>query len=195
MPETPSKTLPPEYFDEVYAANADPWQFASSPYEKAKYADTLAHLQRARYTRGFEIGCSIGVLTAHMAERCDELLSVDVSERALQQARTRCAHLRQVRLRRMQVPKERPEGQFDLIVVSEVGYYWSSADLDGAIALLAEHHQPGGHLLLVHWTPRVHDYPLTGDVVHDLWQARPEWRTVSDESRDQYRISVLERVT
>lgn len=195
MPETPSKTLQPEYFDEVYAANADPWQFASSPYERAKYADTLAHLQRARYARGFEIGCSIGVLTAQFAERCDELLSVDVSERALEQARIRCAHLRQVQLRRMQVPKEAPEGQFDLIVVSEVGYYWGRADLDRAIAVLAEHHQPGGHLLLVHWTPRVHDYPLTGDVVHDLWQARPEWRTISDESREQYRISVLERVT
>ncbi|MDO4263925.1 MAG: methyltransferase, partial [Deinococcus sp.] len=32
--------------------------------------------------------------------------------------------------------------------------------------------EPGGTLLLVHWTPLVHDYPQTGDAVHEAALAR-----------------------
>lgn len=193
MTDRPAATLTPAYFDQVYAANADPWQFATSEYERAKYADTLAHLPHAQYARGLEIGCSIGVLTAQLAAYCRELLSVDVSERALAKARPYCAALPHVDLQRMRIPEEEPAGSFDLIVVSEVGYYWSREDLERAMTMLAAHHLGGGHLLLVHWTPPVHDYPLTGDEVHAIWLANPAWCTLSDEHRELYRISVLQR--
>ena len=179
MPKNPD-SLPVSYFDQVYAARDDPWDFGTSAYEREKYADTLAHLPRARYRRGFEVGCSIGVLTSQLAGHCESLLSVDVSERALEQARARCADLPQVQIERLQIPRDEPRGSFDLIVVSEVGYYWSRTDLDCAIALLAAHQPAGGDLLLVHWTPPVHDYPLRGDEVRDVWLARPEWRVRRD---------------
>ena len=41
----------------------------------------------------------------------------------------------------------------------------SEADLARAADLLIAALNPGGQLLLVHWTPPVHDYPLTGDEV------------------------------
>lgn len=193
MAKEPPDSLQPTYFDQVYAANADPWAFTTSAYEREKFADTLAHLPRPRYRRGFEVGCSIGVLTAQFANRCDHLLSIDVAERVLQQARLRCALLRNVDFERLQIPQDDVPGTFDLIVVSEVAYYWSRPDLDRAIALLAAHHEPGGHLLLVHWTPAVQDHPLTGDAVHEVWLAHGKWDVLSDERRPQYRISVLER--
>ena len=194
MPEDASGSLPPGYFDQVYAAKDDPWEFTTSEYESNKYADTLAHLPQARYKNGFEVGCSIGVLTEQLAGRCDHLLAVDVSESALAKARGRCAALPQVQIERMQIPVDEPEGSFDLVVVSEVAYYWNLDDLHRAITMLATHQAPGGHLILVHWTPPVHDYPLTGDRVHELWIARPEWKTLGDESRERYRISVLQRL-
>lgn len=187
-------SLPPGYFEQVYAANEDPWDFTTSEYERAKYADTLAELPRQHYARGFEVGCSIGVLTEQLAKRCDYLLSVDVAEAALLQARRRCADLPEVRIERLHIPEDKPTGTFDLIVISEVGYYWSPEDQVRAMTLLAAHHQSGGHLVLVHWTPEVHDYPQTGDAVHETWLARPEWRVLQDEKRDRYRLSVLERV-
>lgn len=193
MAAEPGKSLPPEYFEQVYAARDDPWDFTTSEYERGKYADTLDHLPRERYGRAFELGCSIGVLTAQLAIRCDALLSVDVSEKALDQARQRCAQLPNVHLQRLSVPEQQPSGNFNLIVVSEVAYYWSRADLDRAMDLLARHHAAGGDLVLVHWTPPVHDYPLTGDAVHDLWLCRAEWETLTDVTRPQYRLSVLRR--
>ncbi|MEO7057522.1 MAG: SAM-dependent methyltransferase, partial [Caldimonas sp.] len=132
-----SESLPSSYFDSVYAASKDPWSFETSAYEAAKYADTVAALGERRFARGFEIGCSIGVLTRLLAARCERLLAVDVNESALEAARSRCADLPHVELRRMAVPAEFAAGPLDLVVMSEVGYYWSPPDLERAL-LLAE---------------------------------------------------------
>src|ERR1700744_4973631 len=59
-----------EYFDLLYAQRSDPWDFATSPYEAAKYAATLAALPKPRYKNALELGCSIGVLTQQLAPRC-----------------------------------------------------------------------------------------------------------------------------
>ena len=188
----------PDYFDGVYRANADPWNFASSPYEAAKYQATLDALPRAKYTNAFEAGCSIGVLTAQLAPRCERLLAIDISDAALVQARARCAALPQVRFERRMLPGEFPDadGPFDLILLSEVGYYLAMPDLlrlrEQCLTRLAT----GGHLLLVHWTPPVHDYPLTGDEVHSTFAAAmgAPWRHLSGRREEKYRLDLFERV-
>ncbi|PNY79517.1 class I SAM-dependent DNA methyltransferase [Deinococcus koreensis] len=160
-------TLPDDYFEDVYRANADPWQFETSAYEAAKYERTLAALPRAHYGRGLEVGCSIGVLTSRLAGRVEQLLSLDVNDRALSAARARNAAHPHVRFERRRLPGGLPPESFDLIVLSEVLYYLSPEDqqraLDEVLARLA----PGGTVILVHWTPPVHDYPQTGDQVHE----------------------------
>jgi len=190
-------TLDPNYFDDVYRANEDPWAFASSPYERQKYADTLAALNRPRYERAFEIGSSIGVLTAQLAQRCARLLGVDVSEAALAQARQRCAALPQVELRKMQVPSEFPQEQFDLILLSEVGYYWAPADLARAADLMLAALPTGAQLLLVHWTPVVPDYPQTGDEVHEFFLAKTgsggPLQHLHGHRAEKYRLDLFER--
>ncbi len=100
----PTISKRPDYFEMVYGANADPWGFESSPYEDAKYDATLAALPKARYQSGFEIGCSIGVLTERLAQRVRGLLAVDVVPDVLERARTRCRDLPQVRFARMELP-------------------------------------------------------------------------------------------
>ncbi len=196
-PDAP-RSLDDRYFDDVYRANADPWNFASSPYEAAKYAATLAALPRPSYPSAFEAGCSIGVLTAQLTPRCGQLLSVDLSERALQAARERCVALDNVRFERRVLPGEFPEGPFDLTLISEVGYYLAMPDLLTLRELAVSRLAPGGHLLLVHWTPLVHDYPLTGDEVHEafLEWARPEQgplKHLSGRREEKYRLDLFER--
>ena len=194
---TAAASLPGRYFDDVYAASDDPWSFETSAYEAAKYDDSMAALGERRFASGFEIGCSIGVLTRRLAARCDRLLAVDVSESALARARARCADLPQVVFEQMQVPAAFASGPLDLVVMSEVGYYWSRADLDRALNLVEEALLPGGLLLLVHWTPPVHDYPLRGDDVHEAALARARGagrlRPVRGWRRERYRLDVLER--
>ena len=156
------RTLDPGYFDALYAADPDPWKFASSAYEREKYAVTLAALTRERYENAFEIGCSIGVLTERLAARCDRLLAVDVAFAALELARRRCASAACVRFERMCVPVEWPNGTFDLILASEVVYYLDAHDVARLADRIAGALAPRGDLVLVHWTGET-DYPLTGD--------------------------------
>jgi cyclopropane fatty-acyl-phospholipid synthase-like methyltransferase len=190
------KTLTPEYFDKVYAASDDPWNFTSSEYEAEKYAATLAALPGENYKNAFEIGCSIGVLTEKLAKRCDKLLAVDVSEKALEQAKKRCVNLSNVRLQIMQIPNEFPNGIFDLILISEVGYYLAPGDWQTAMKKVFAHLAADGQIVLIHWTPFVHDYPQTGDAVHDSFVkfAKGKMHNLKNLRREKYRLDVWENL-
>jgi SAM-dependent methyltransferase len=196
MNESQPNSLPPSYFDKLYSSDPDPWKFESSEYEANKYAATIAALPKNRYHSAFEIGGSIGVLTQKLAQRCDALLSIDVSKLAQDQAIERCQNLPQVRFEIMSVPEQFPHEIFDLTLVSEVGYYWSWEDLKKAQQLMLEHLEPGGHLLLVHWTLYAHDYPLSGDEVHDSFfeLAPTKLRHLLGQKEEQYRLDLFERV-
>lgn len=136
--------LPDEYVRTMYARDPDPWGFASLP--------------AARYRSGFEPGCSIGVLTRLLAGRCDMLLATDVVEAGLAQARARTADLPHVTVERRAVPDDWPPGTFELVVLSELGYYQRVDGLQRLLRGAVESLVPGGHLLAVHWRPFVPDY-------------------------------------
>jgi protein-L-isoaspartate O-methyltransferase len=165
-----------EYFEDMYASSPDPWGFTDRWYEQRKYALTLAALSRPRYHSVFEPGCSIGVLSAQLARRCDRLLSVDLVESAVQQTRERLRDLpagsADVQVRQWDATTDAwPDGRFDLVVLSEMVYY---LDREVATRLLrdaADHLTGGGEMILVHWRPRVPEYPLTGDEAHSLARA------------------------
>lgn len=165
--------LPDGYFDELYDASGDPWGFQDRWYEQRKRALTLALLPRARYRHGFEPGCSLGILTAALAPRCDRLVATDVSDAALADARTRLTGQDHVELRRWALGDEWPTDSFDLLVLSEVLYYLHPAllrrVLDEGVKVL----EPGGTLLAVHWRHPVADYPMGGDEVHAQIAATP----------------------
>lgn len=198
MNSSKKQSLTPDYFDALYRADPDPWKFETSEYEAQKYAATLAALAKPRYQSALEIGTSIGVLTEMLAERCDSLLSVDVSAMAQQKAIARCRNLSHVHFKLMCVPESYPDQQFDLTVLSEVGYYWCRADLAKAQQLILQHLEPGGHLLLVHWTPYNDDYhnPLSGDEVHESFLALPssQLKPLGGDRTEKYRLDLFERV-
>lgn len=178
-------TLPSGYFDDLYSGSADPWGFRDRWYEARKREITLASLPHRRYGRAFEAGCSIGLVTEALAGRCDRLLAVDASEVVVEQAARHVSAHPQVRVERRMLPAEWPDEEFDLVVVSEVGYYLDADDLevfvDRAIGSLA----PGGVLLACHWRHPVTDYPQSGDAVHRAVRRRPDLaRAVFHEETD-----------
>jgi cyclopropane fatty-acyl-phospholipid synthase-like methyltransferase len=154
------------YFDALYAADPDPWDFETSAYERAKYDATVAALGGRRYGSALEIGCSIGVLSERLAEHCDRLLAVDAAEAAARAARARLAGLAHVTVERRELPEQFPDGPFELIVCSEVLYYFDAPAFDAMLDGVAQRLAPRGSLLAVHWRPIAESYPMTGDEVH-----------------------------
>jgi LmbE family N-acetylglucosaminyl deacetylase/SAM-dependent methyltransferase len=164
-------------FDAVHSTSEDPWQYTTSWYERRKRSLTLAALPRESYKSGLEIGCSIGTLTAELAGRCATLLAVDASSTALKLAAERLAPFPGVATRQLTLPAEWPEGTYDLVVVSEVGYYLSPIEFEQLLERIQSAMAPGGTLLLCHWRHPVSGWELDGDSVHALARNRLRWRT------------------
>lgn len=160
-------SLGKEYFDGVYADGPDPWGFADRWYEARKRQVLLAALPRPRFGDAFEPGCSTGELTVALAARCGSVLAMEVAQRPLAVAADRTADLGNVRVTPGAVPADwPPHARFDLVVLSEIGYYLDETDLDRTLGLAAASLADGGVLVTCHWRHRAPDYPLSGDGVH-----------------------------
>ena len=187
-------SLDAAYFDRLYAESSDPWKFASSSYERGKYDETINAIGSERVINALEVGCSIGVLTARLAQCCDRLLAVDVSASALDQARDRCRGLGNIEFCLVHLPNERLKQKFDLIILSEVVYYWDSDDLKNAAEMVRSTLLRNGRLLLVHWLGET-DYPKSGDeAVIELYSYLSSSLNVEKSDRfSDYRLDLWRR--
>ncbi|WP_030764508.1 SAM-dependent methyltransferase [Streptomyces sp. NRRL F-2664] len=200
MSATRRTSVSTAHFDRAYRSRTDPWGTLHKPYEQEKFADTASLLPAGRrFGSALEIGCGAGALTRLLAPHCEELLATDCSAAAVEQARATCADLEGVSFATLRVPEDLSDGQadLDLVVMSEVGYYLSDADLHLAARRIRARLRPGGHLLLAHW---VHEGPgdvMTGRGVHEAFRAVPG--TVQVDGRDvsrygeTYRLDLLRR--
>jgi protein-L-isoaspartate O-methyltransferase len=155
-------------FEEKYCQSGDPWDFTGSRYERDRYELMLRSLMRTHYRRAFEPACSIGVLTAALAERCDEVLAIDIAPSAVVMARKRCANFPRVMISCADLAAQCAEGPFDLIVFSELGYYFEEAQLRRISDSLSAALEAGGELIGVHWLGTSEDHLLHGDQVHAI---------------------------
>jgi predicted TPR repeat methyltransferase len=185
-------SLPREHFERIYRASADPWHFESSRYELEKYEATLAVLNSRRFQRGLEVGCSIGVLTERLASRCDNLIGLDFVASALAKARERCAGYPWVRLEAMHIPRQWPEGMFDLIVFSEILYFLSDDDLTHTASLTMQSLAPRGLVLLVNYLRQTDD-PQSGNSAVELFlrATAPQLHILKQQRKLLYRIDLL----
>jgi LmbE family N-acetylglucosaminyl deacetylase len=170
-------------FEDLHRDSPDPWGVDSRWYEQRKRDLTLAVLPRPSYERGLELGASTGALAAALATRCAELVAVEGSPAAAEAATTRLAPLPGARVERRTLPGDWPDGSFDLVVVSEVGYFLSPADLDLLIARIELALAPGGDLVLCHWRHPIQGWPLDGPAVHARFSelvSVPEIATYAD---------------
>ena len=190
--------LPDAYFDRMYAASGDPWQLGDRWFEKRKYAITLALLPYARYRRAFEPGCSVGVLTEQLARRCDHVTSTDVAPAALDATHRRLsrAGLRDhVTLLQRSLDEPWPPASFDLVVLSEVGYYLDAAALRQVLDREVPHLGKCATIIAAHWLHAVPDYPMTGEHTNDLIAATAGVYHIGGYRDDDVVIDVFDTAT
>ncbi|WP_306208798.1 SAM-dependent methyltransferase [Actinoplanes sp. RD1] len=186
-------STPISYFERMYAASADPWDFEHRWYDARKHALTAAALPRRRYRSGFEPGCSTGMLTARLAERCDRLLAVDAVPAAAATAASRVGDLGNVTVGTARMPDDWPEGPFDLVVLSELGYYFDHETLGSLAGSAVRSLEPGGDLVAVHWRWPVEEHTLTGDDVHAVLNAVPSLARLARHEEADFLLEVWTR--
>jgi hypothetical protein len=180
------------YFEEMYRNHPDPWGFESSFYEQRKYTVTVASLPRPRYRSAYEPGCSVGVLTEQLATRCDRLLSSDIIPSVLQRAEVRLRKNPHVWIQERSIPDQWPSGPFDLVVLSEIAYYFDTADLGCVMACVMDSTELGAHVVGVHWRGET-NYPLTGARSHQIIAATPGLVTVVHHIEEEFVLDIWER--
>ncbi|MBF4161588.1 PIG-L family deacetylase [Nocardioides acrostichi] len=152
--------------DDLHHEGREPWGVDERWYEERKRALVLACLPWRDLGDVLEVGCSTGSLAESLAGRAERVLAIDSSPQAVASARRRLQAAPQVRVERRRVPHEWPEGRFDLVVCSEVGYFLSPVELRGLVARVRDSLTAEAVVLLCHWRHPVYGWPLDADAVH-----------------------------
>lgn len=150
------------FFDLRYRRE-DPWGLRASAYEAERRVALLATVPAGRPWRVLEVGCGEGVFTEALAVArpgLRRIVGVDVSRRAAERARLRCARYPAVEIRRGDVGRAVPPGPFDAIFCVEVlPYLGPPSRIARIAAALAAELARGGALVVSHAAaiaPRIH---------------------------------------
>lgn len=191
--DPPATTVPRQHFDDLYARAPDPWGLSTKWFERRKYQVTIAALPRERYRSCFEPGCSIGELTRLLAARCDHVLASDCAPAAVARARSVLGDFEHVDVQQACMPHELPDVRFDLVIASEVLYYFSKDDLTDVVGGLVARLVPGGELVAVHHRASDRCYGYDGFNVHGILRRHPKLDGVVHHDDDDFVLDVLRR--
>lgn len=78
-------------------------------------------------------------------------------------------------------------------MLSEVGYFWSHADLVAALDRIVASLPADGVFVACHWRHAFEDAPLTGDRVHATLAARPEFEQLVRHVEPDFLLDVFRR--
>ncbi|WP_076999271.1 bifunctional 2-polyprenyl-6-hydroxyphenol methylase/3-demethylubiquinol 3-O-methyltransferase UbiG [Variovorax sp. KK3] len=159
-----------DYFARLYRGSDDPYGVGTRWYEERKCALLMASLPRRRYRSAYEPACGVGVLTLALADRCDQVLASDFDARAVDLARDRARTRDNVRVEQHVLPAQWPrdDGPFDLIVLSEIGYFLDEASMRATAACCGDALALGGSLVACHWRPDFEERTLSTLKVHAI---------------------------
>lgn len=184
-------------FNRLYAGDIDPWDFRTSAYEKEKYRTTMEVLPRSRYAVAIEAGCSIGELTRLLSDRCEQVIGIDVSSVALDEAARRNADRANIAFHCGELPGAWPgEHAADLLVLSEVLYFLSPEEIVALAERIAGNWCAGGHCVLVNYLGPTGER-LQGDEAADFFimamMALVGVRCDTTMTKGRYRLDLLTR--
>jgi SAM-dependent methyltransferase len=175
----------------MHARRDDPWHVTSSWYEIRKRAVTLASLPAEHYGSVLEIGCSIGVVTEELSARADDVLALDLSDEAVGRARLRLAARENARVEQCDVLEGIPVGPFDLVVLSEVGYYLTAVQLGELVGRIRGVLSAGGDFVACHWRHPESDFRQSGDSVHEIVRSAPGFAPLVHHEEADFVLDVV----
>jgi LmbE family N-acetylglucosaminyl deacetylase/SAM-dependent methyltransferase len=181
------------YFSGLYERHDDPWGFDVRWYERRKREVLLSALPRERYTRVLEVGCATGALTERLAQRADAVVGIDAVDAAVTRTRLRLGDNPRIDVLQMTIPHDWPEGIFDLVVLSEIGYYLTRDALAETLDHIDASLSDDGVLVACHWRHPIAEASLSTDDVHAAIAARDAWEAQVTHVEHDFRLEVYAR--
>ena len=187
--------IEPAWFEGLYQRDPDPWKFATSPYERDKYARTLEALgaptgDSSEPSRPDARSASSPAPGLPLRANCSASTR---SLTAVGRARDRLAGPPACRSSNASCPSSCPAGPFDLIVCSELLYYWSAEPLRELLRRSSRALIPGAAWSRCTGDPETRTYPLRGDDVHRIIAETTELAHGHSEQHDLYLLDRYDR--
>lgn len=186
------------YFDWALRNDTTPFgEGGEGEYEK--YARILHTLDfKGHYTNVLDLGCGEGYLTRRLAGRSGRILGVDISPTVIRRAGRRLAPFDNVELRAADALTDEIGESFELVLCSELLYYFNIKQFGAVAGKIERWTRPGGYLLLAHSRAAADDegsekFAFGAKTIHDTFLENPVFRTESDTTYPAYRITVLRR--
>lgn len=154
------------YFNDFYQDNDDPWGYQSRWYEERKRQICLSLLLKPHYQHVLEIGSANGCFSQSLAKRAHHLHCIDGNQKAVELTKKALENHSNVTVECKTIPLDFPQLQYDLIVLSEIAYYLTSAELVRLIVKLQSQLTAQGMLLSCHWRHPIEQFQLDGNRVH-----------------------------
>jgi SAM-dependent methyltransferase len=117
-------------------------------------------LTKPFYAAAWDPACGVGEMAARLAPRAERVLASDASPQAVHLARRRCSACGNVEVKQLTQPQSPPNETdlFDLIVVSEFGFYLTEQGRRDTLQVLDAAAAEKAELVAVHYR----HHPLDG---------------------------------
>ncbi len=189
-----SEAVPTRHFDAMFEKSSDPWGYDINVYEADRFRRTVAALDGKHFESALELGCANGALTAQLINSCTAIVAIDTAQAALDAARDRLGSHRGVEFLKGNLPDDLPEGQYDLIVLSDMLYYLGLQGVVRLMALIETRAEPACRIVMTNYLGDT-DCSLSGEMAAEIALAHASgWATVHTSRTERLRIDVLERV-
>lgn len=190
-----------EAFDLLYGQSLDPWgvQIPKYRYQRLKYDALVALLPDQSFTYALDLGCGIGLLSERLGTRADLVMGLDVSNVAIEAARTRLADNPAFTFDQADIEQlpDSLNGTFDLVVVADVLYYlqpMSDEKLKAMALRIGRLLVPGGLCLLAnHFFFYIDPDSRLSRRIHQAFTWSPAFKLQAEYRRPFFLVSLLQR--
>jgi 2-polyprenyl-3-methyl-5-hydroxy-6-metoxy-1,4-benzoquinol methylase len=173
-------------FESVYSrSRRDAWHYTENPFEKTRFDLVVEALAGMVVGKALEVGCAEGHLTRRLAGLAHQLTACDIVDAALERARDHCRELPNVQFLKIDVRTHWPDEVFDLVIYSDVLYYFSKPEIKRVIHDSAEHVGDGGHLLFANEWHNHYRWKTPPAFIMEQLAASPFWRLVSQRQHQE----------
>lgn len=188
------------YFNWRYRS-PDPYKVSASDYEREKMERVMAALGfEKRFGSILEIGCGEGNMTARLASISGRTLATDISDMAVRRTRETTSSFLNVETQRLDLLSDEPPGQFDLVVASEVLYYFDKDQLPTVLERITSCVKKGGSVALIHARALADDdagvelKKFGAKTIHEMFINDPRYKIIQDDIQPAYRITAFRKV-